>query len=116
MFYSMRNADGSRDPASGGTWIESNGEFRELASRQVQLTASGRWDSRHGGHYPQHWHLQVPDLGLDLSITPVLAAQELDTVPRYWEGAVDVTGTRQARGMAGRGYVELVGYGGSAVP
>jgi predicted secreted hydrolase len=110
MFYSMRNADGSRDPASSGTWIESDGHFRELASGDVQLTASGRWDSPRGGRYPQHWRLQLPSQGLDLQISPVLADQELDTVPRYWEGAVDVNGTRQGRGITGRGYAELVGY------
>jgi predicted secreted hydrolase len=111
MFYAMRNADGSRDPASAGTWIERDGQFRELASTDVQLTADGRWDSPRGGRYPQRWHLAVASLGLDLQITPVLASQELGTVPRYWEGAADVIGTRQGATMSGRGYVELVGYG-----
>jgi len=48
---------------------------------------------------------------VDLDIHPIIAGQELDTVPRYWEGAVDVTGTRQNAPISGRGYVELVGYG-----
>ena len=30
---------------------------------------------------------------------------------RYWEGAVGVAGTAAGRPVAGRGYVELVGYG-----
>jgi predicted secreted hydrolase len=115
MFYSMRNADGSRDPASGGTWVEGDGQFQELTDQQVQLTASGRWDSPHGGRYPQHWRLQLPDRGLTLEISPILSAQELDTVPRYWEGAVDVAGSRQGRPITGRGYVELVGYGAGAL-
>ena len=29
---------------------------------------------------------------------------------RYWEGAVDVTGTRDGASIGGRGYVELTGY------
>ena len=41
---------------------------------------------------------------------PVLADQELRTTPSYWEGAVDVSGARAGRRVAGRGYVELVGY------
>jgi len=45
-------------------------------------------------------------LGLDLEIAPVLADQELDVGTRYWEGAVVVAGK-----VAGRGYVEMVGYG-----
>jgi predicted secreted hydrolase len=114
MFYSMRNADGSRDPASGGTWIERNGTTKELKAADVQLTASGRWDSPRGGRYPQHWHIQIPNEGLDIEVSPVLASQELDTVPRYWEGAVDVSGIRMGSPVTGRGYVELVGYGASA--
>jgi predicted secreted hydrolase len=45
-----------------------------------------------------------------VSVRPVLADQELRTTPDYWEGAVDVSGTRAGQNIAGRGYVELVGY------
>lgn len=110
MVYSLRNADGSRDPASGGTWIEADGRTQELTLPDMQLISSGRWDSPKGGRYPQHWQLQLPHQGLQLELTPILPNQELDTVPRYWEGAVDVRGTRQGQPISGRGYVELVGY------
>jgi predicted secreted hydrolase len=116
MFYAMRNQDGSRDPASGGTWIESNGHSRELASQDVQLDVSRHWLSARGGNYPARWRLKIPKQGLDIEISPVVADQELDTVPSYWEGAVDVAGTRSGRPIKGRGYVELVGYGRSASP
>ena len=43
-------------------------------------------------------------------MAPVLADQELKVKPQYWEGAVDVSGLRSGAGLAGRGYVELVGY------
>jgi predicted secreted hydrolase len=43
-------------------------------------------------------------------VRPVLSDQELDTTPRYWEGAVDAAGTRAGRVQRARGYVELVGY------
>jgi predicted secreted hydrolase len=52
----------------------------------------------------------VPALALDLEVRPVLADQELTGRPPYWEGAVDVSGTRGAKRLTGRGYVELVGY------
>ena len=35
---------------------------------------------------------------------------ELGTRPRYWEGAVDVSGSHEGHATSGRGYVELVGY------
>ena len=42
--------------------------------------------------------------------TPVIANQELFTTVRYWEGAVDISGTRSGEMLFGRGYVELTGY------
>ena len=60
--------------------------------------------------YPAGWHIRVPALALDLTVRPVLADQELQTTPRYWEGAVDVSGERGGASLGGRGYVELVGY------
>ena len=54
--------------------------------------------------------LGVPAVALDVDVRPVLADQELGTAPRYWEGAVDVTGTLAGQKTGGRGYVELVGY------
>jgi predicted secreted hydrolase len=53
----------------------------------------------------------VPGAGLALEIVPRLADQELIVGTRYWEGAVRVEGTADGRAIAGRGYVELVGYG-----
>ncbi len=43
-------------------------------------------------------------------VEPLLADQELDVTFRYWEGAVRVRGSGASGDVAGRGYVELVGY------
>jgi predicted secreted hydrolase len=43
-------------------------------------------------------------------VRPILANQELAVSFRYWEGAVDVTGTRRGQPIAGRGYLEMTGY------
>ena len=83
---------------------------RPLASAEVTLAASGAWVSADGVRYPSGWHIQVPSLDLDLNAQPLLADQELRTRPRYWEGAVAVSGTRGGAAAGGRGYVELVGY------
>ena len=63
-----------------------------------------------GGTYPARWRLRSAKLGLDVEVTPVLANQELFTTVRYWEGAVDISGTRNGEPLSGRGYVELTGY------
>jgi predicted secreted hydrolase len=52
---------------------------------------------------------------LDFTLEPLLAGQELRLSFRYWEGAVTATGSHGGRPVAGRGYVELTGYG-DAVP
>lgn len=110
MFYSLRNRDGSRDPHSAGTWVAPNGATRALEQDDVELEPLEFWTSPRGGRYPSRWQLSVASLALTLDIRPVMADQELNTSTRYWEGAVDVQGRRAARPVAGRGYVELVGY------
>jgi len=110
MFYALRDRDGSRDPHSAGTWVESSGEARLLESPAVAIEVTGHWTTADRVHYPSGWRLRVPSLALDVSVHPVLADQELKTSPRYFEGAVDVSGTREGRVLRGRGYVELVGY------
>ena len=111
MFYSLRNHDGTRDPNSAGTWVDSAGRARPLSTDQVTIDVSDHWVSPRGGRYPSRWRVRVPAVGLDVEVRPALANQELGTKPRYWEGAVDVRGAREGHGATGRGYVELVGYG-----
>jgi predicted secreted hydrolase len=110
MFYQLREEDGGRDPHSAGTWVDAGGSAHALASRDVQIDVLGRWRSPTGARYPARWRVRVAALGLDVTAAPVLADQELETTPRYWEGDVDVAGTRGGRPVSGEGYVELVGY------
>ena len=110
MFYALRARDGSRDPHSAGTWLESSGEAHGLASAAVDIDVTDHWTSADGVRYPAAWRIRVPAVLLDVAVRPVLADQELKTTPSYFEGAVDVSGTRAGRALGGRGYVELVGY------
>ena len=114
MFYAMRRTDGTRDPASAGTYVDSSGVERALRDEDVRLSVGKQWQSPRGGVYPAEWRLQVPSLGLEMQLRPALADQELDTTPRYWEGAVDVVGSRSGAALRGRGYVELTGYANAA--
>jgi predicted secreted hydrolase len=114
MFYALRTHGGGRDPNSGGTWVTASGESRELSNDQVQIDVKDYWTNPRGERYPSRWRVRVPVVGVDVEVRPVLANQELTTLTRYWEGAVDVTeaGTSDAAAheIVGRGYVELVGY------
>ncbi|HXS20381.1 MAG TPA: lipocalin-like domain-containing protein [Steroidobacteraceae bacterium] len=115
MFYSLRDRGGAQDPYSAGTWVDPEGRARPLHRGDVRIQVLGYWTDAGGSRYPSEWRLVAPTLGLDVTVRPVLADQELVTSPRYWEGAVDVTGTSASHPVAGRGYVELVGYAGTTV-
>jgi len=110
MFYSLRHRDGHEDAHSAGTWIAADGQVRALTSADAQIKVQGFWTSPRGGRYPAAWRVTVPAMALDVELTPLLADQELNAKPRYWEGAVVVKGTHERRPIAGEGYVELVGY------
>ncbi len=110
MFYALRDRTGTRDAHSAGTWIAPDGSVRQLSNADVSIAVTAAWRNRAGEQYPAGWHIGVPTLGLDATVQPVLADQELRTTPPYWEGAVEVSGSRGGRRVGGRGYVELVGY------
>ncbi|MDZ7769421.1 MAG: lipocalin-like domain-containing protein [Woeseiaceae bacterium] len=110
MYYQLRKKDGSTDAYSAGTLMPPGEAPVPLAPEDVQLSVLAHWDSPAGGQYPNEWRLVVPQASLDLHIRPVLRDQELDTWVRYWEGAVDISGTRGNTPLNGRGYVELTGY------
>ena len=110
MFYALRDRDDTRDQHSAGTWVEASGRSRPLSSEEVKIEVADHWSNAQGTRYPALWRMRVPALALEVSVRPVLADQELRTTPDYWEGAVDVSGTRAGQNIAGRGYVELVGY------
>jgi predicted secreted hydrolase len=111
MLYRLRRKDGSADPASSGTLIGLGGQSRTLSLRDFTLEDLDRWRSpRSGAAYPSRWRLRIPSAELDLEVRPLLADQELDVSFRYWEGAVEIEGTRGGEPVRGRGYVELTGY------
>jgi len=120
MLYQLRHADGGSrasypDPASSGSVVGPDGRSRTLPFRAFSLEVLDHWTSpRSGARYPARWRVRVPAEDLDLTVTPLLADQELDVSFRYWEGAVAVDGTHRGTPVDGRGYVELTGYTESA--
>lgn len=110
MYYQLRRLDGSRDPLSAGTWIDSEGIAKHLDADDVEIVVTDFWKSPLGGRYPAGWRLTLPGIDLRLEVAPAINNQELNTTVRYWEGAVDVSGARNGNRLGGRGYVELTGY------
>ena len=116
MLYTMRRLDGSADPWSSGTVVAGDGVHR-LRAGDYRLVPGRRWTSPDSGAaYPVEWRITVPALGIDLRAEAALDAQELrtgrSTGVTYWEGAIDVRGTRGGAVVTGRGYLEMTGYAG----
>jgi predicted secreted hydrolase len=112
MYYQLRREDGSADPLSKGSLVDREGVKGLLSQGDVILEVLDLWRSPvDGAAYPARWRLSVPHRDMTLEITPLMPNQELNLTFRYWEGAVRVAGTREGRPVAGRGYVELTGYG-----
>lgn len=99
----------------GGTWVDASGEATELGADDFTIEALGEWENAESGNtYPMGWRVQLPARQVELTVAPVLRDQELHGLTHtpidYWEGAVEVHGTRQGTPVRGQGYVELTGY------
>ncbi|HEY2797950.1 MAG TPA: lipocalin-like domain-containing protein [Thermoanaerobaculia bacterium] len=122
MLYRMRTASGA-SPFSAGTFIPAagGGTPTPISWKDVRLEPRTHWTSpRSKAVYPAVWSLAIAPLGLQVTITPLLADQELSTAEStgvtYWEGACKVDGSRAGRPIGGRAYVEMTGYAGRDVP
>ena len=105
-----------RDLAGGPLWTSAalrgaDGRTRTFSSAEIRFVPIASWRSqRTGVKYPVKMRLTADQL--DIVLEPLFYDQELDarasTGTIYWEGAVRaVVGGREA----GRGYLELTGYG-----
>jgi predicted secreted hydrolase len=115
MVYHLRNRQGLPSPYSSGTFVSPEGTWTHLSREEFEVEPVAHWRSpRTGAVYPSGWRLTAPRFGVDVTVTPVLKDQELDTrgttMIVYWEGACSVFGRRGERTVEGRAYVELVGY------
>ncbi len=99
---------------TGGTFVDADGCASTFDSFEAQ--ALGEWTSPHtGGVYPMNWNLSIPSFDLDLLLSVTVDDQEMDcratTLNTYWEGEIEIAGTRRGIAVDGLGYVELAGYG-----
>ena len=114
MLYLIRDPAG-RPAIVDGSLVEPNGTVSVLDAADFAVTANGEWTSSEtGATYPSGWKIVLPRHDLELTATPSVLDQELDTRRTtgvvYWEGEVIVDARRHGRPVAGLGYVELTGY------
>jgi predicted secreted hydrolase len=119
MVFRLRDRNGAADPRSSGTLIARDGRTLALEASAFALDPRRTWRSAvTKAEYPVEWHVRVPGERLDLKVRAVLDAQELNGLASqiaYWEGAIDVEGTREGAALRGRGYLEMTGYAGRAM-
>jgi predicted secreted hydrolase len=117
MLYQLRRSDGSRDPRSSGTLVDTTGRTTHLPADAFTMVPTGpTFRSTSGATYPIGWLVALPQAGLSLTVSTPLPQQELVTPTAgiaYWEGLVDLTGTSRGAAIRGRGYLEMTGYKGS---
>jgi predicted secreted hydrolase len=115
MLYRMRLADGGVELSSSGTWIAPDGSATHLRASDFQMTPTALWkSSASGAQYPVGWRIVLPSQQVEFTIKAALEDQELKLgAITYWEGAIDAIGTRDAKSVKGRGYLELTGYAGN---
>ena len=111
MIYQLRRTDGSEDPLSEGVLVAPDGTPTHLQADDFSLEPLDTWASPDGGAYPTRWRVRIPGENVDLTVEAAMQAQELDAAVRYWEGAVDVSGS-----ASGVGYLEMTGYADAATP
>jgi len=128
MLFRLRRQDGSLDPYSAATYVDSSGRSQHLSAREFTLRPledrpKDKWTSAAtSASYPIRWQVAVPSLGLEMEVTTRLLQQEVTTsgrlAPNYWEGAVEFAGTRGnspinsrvTSPVTGAGYLEMTGY------
>jgi predicted secreted hydrolase len=116
MLFRIRRNDGSIDPYSAGTYIDAQGKTTHLRASDFTLQPlEEKWTSPvTRATYPIHWKIIVPKLNLELEAKTPLASQELSGkakfAPNYWEGAIVLSGRRDAQPLDGVGYLEMTGY------
>ena len=115
MLGRLRRKDGAADPFSSGTYVDRTGRARHLTAREFELKPGRTWASKETkGVYPVEWMVRIPSLKIDAMIRTRLPQQELTGGGTdYWEGAIEVNGTREGRALSGVGYLEMTGYAGA---
>ena len=110
MAFRIRGSQGESRWA-GGTLRGRDGHIQVLEPGDVEFHAGRRWTSpRTEIAYPVQWRVRAG--GREFELRPLMDDQEndtrLSTGAIYWEGAVRAY---EQRRLAGRGYLELTGYG-----
>lgn len=102
MGFLLRQTNGTA--YSSATWITADGETTAypdgaFAAQPLDISPTS------GATVPTTWAVQLPDRGVDVTVTAINPDAWMTTSVPYWEGPVRITGSH-----TGRGYLEMTGY------
>ena len=105
------------NPVSSGSFVDASVAIHHLVTDDFKVDVLKTWKSpQTNAVYPAQWRVQVHPLSIDLTVSPNLSDQEMQTLKSssvtYWEGSVILQCTKQELPINGQGYVELTGYAG----
>ena len=101
---------------SAGAWaIVIDAEGRRSAHYDLTFEAVQTWQSTQTFfEYPVRWRCRIPSAGIELEVKAAFEDQEFITLickSSFWEGRVEVSGSRRGRPVTGVGFVERSGFG-----
>lgn len=116
LFFRQRNLSTGKPFFPLATVEDQNGKLTVTKNITFTSLPDSDWTSpRSGNTYPLNWKVEMPDIGLTMTIIPVAKDQEMAVLASggaIWEGSVRVLATDSSGAMIpGTGYQELVGYG-----
>lgn len=114
MLSAVRAGDGSY-PLAYGTVVDAAGAIRNLRATDFSVAVTVHWTTpATATTYPAGWTVSIPGEHLEISLSPAVAQQELDTRATtgvaYWEGSQRISAVRDGTPLSGNAYVELTGY------
>ncbi|MEM6637522.1 MAG: lipocalin-like domain-containing protein [Pseudomonadota bacterium] len=102
MGFRLRSDDGAH--FTSATWIGPDGETTSFGDGHLTMTPLE--DASVGGRdVPVRWQVELPDKGIDVTISALNDQAWMGTTFAYWEGPVRILGTHD-----GQGYLEMTGY------
>jgi len=109
MLFRLRNKQGSASNGDfqHGVLISPEGLTTRLDRRQIEFEVLEYMRLR-DRRLPAVWRINLPEIGREMLITPLLEDQWMDVDFAYWEGAIEVSGSSAE--TSGRGYLEMTGY------
>ncbi|MBM2322101.1 MULTISPECIES: lipocalin-like domain-containing protein [Marivita] len=102
MGFLLREDDGAS--FSSATWIAADGTTTSYADGAFAAQPLD-WSKVSGRDVPTRWAVQLPDKGIDVTVTALNPNAWMALSIPYWEGPVTVEGSH-----TGRGYLEMTGY------